>query len=86
MSNCKSIVIPWTVACQASLSMGFPRQDYWRRLPFPSSGDLPDPGIKPSSPVLACGFSTTEPPRKPFNCLSFINYTNFNASIVNFEI
>ena len=42
---------PWTVACQAPLSMGLPRQEYWRGLPFPSPGDLPDPGIKPESPV-----------------------------------
>ena len=39
---------PWTVACQAPLSMGFPRQEYWSGLPFPSPGDLLDPGIKPS--------------------------------------
>ena len=44
---------PWTVACQAPLSMGFSRQEYWSALPFPSPGDLPDPGIEPPSPVLA---------------------------------
>ena len=44
-------VTPWTVACQAPLSMGFPRQEYWSGLPFPFPGDLPDPGIKPASPV-----------------------------------
>ena len=44
-------VIPWTVAHQASLSMGFPRQEYWSGFPFPSPRDLPDPGIKPTSPV-----------------------------------
>ena len=44
---------PWTVARQALLSMGFPRQEYWRRLPFPSLEDLPAPGIEPGSPVLA---------------------------------
>ena len=38
---------PWTVACQAPLSMGFPRQEYWNGLPFPVPGDLPDPGISP---------------------------------------
>ena len=43
-------VTPWTVARQAPLSMGFPRQEYWSRLPFPAPGDLPDPGIKPASP------------------------------------
>ena len=42
----------WTVACQAPLSMGFPRQEYWRGLPFPSPEDLPDPGIEPKSPAL----------------------------------
>ena len=44
--------IPWTVAHQAPLSMGFPRQEYWSGLPFPSPGDPPDPGIKPRSPAL----------------------------------
>ena len=46
--------VPWTVACQAPASMdfcGFPRQEYWSGLPFPPPGDLPDPGIKPGSPV-----------------------------------
>ena len=56
---------PWTVAHQALLSMGFPRQEYRSGLPFPSPGDLPDPGIKPSSPALAGRFFTTEPLGKP---------------------
>ena len=43
---------PWTVALQAPVSMGFSRQEYWNGLPLPSSGDLPDPGIKPLSPAL----------------------------------
>ena len=47
--------IPWTVAHQAPLSMGFPRQEYWSGLPFPSPGDLPNPGIKPLSPALPMG-------------------------------
>ena len=54
--------IPWTVAHQAPLSIGFFRQEYWSGLPFPSPGDLPDPGIKPvslMSPALAGGFFTT---------------------------
>ena len=55
---------PWTVAHQAPLSMGFPRQDDWIGLACPSPGDLPDPGIKPSSPALAGRFFTTEPPGK----------------------
>ena len=44
--------------------MGFARQEYWRGLPFPSSGDLCEPGIEPESPALAGGFLTTEPPGK----------------------
>ena len=55
---------PWTVTHQPPLSMGFPRQEYWSRLPFSCPGYLPDPGIKPTSPVLAGGFFTTEPPGK----------------------
>ena len=46
-----SFVTAWTVACQAPLSMAFPRQEYWRGLLFPSHGDLPDPGIELMSPV-----------------------------------
>ena len=56
---------PWTVACQAPLFMGFPGQEYWSELPFPSPGDLSDPGIKPMSPALAGGFFSIEPTRKP---------------------
>ena len=68
MGNC---FVLWSLsrltrlACQASLSMGFPRQEYWSGLPFPSPGDRPDPGIEPASPPLAGRFFTTEPPGKP---------------------
>ena len=55
----------WTVACQAPLFMGFPRQEYWTGLPFLSLGDLPNPGIEPVSPAWAGGFFTTELPGKP---------------------
>ena len=55
-------VTPWTVARQVPLSMKFPRQEYWRGLPFPSPGVLPDPGIESMSPALAGGFFTTDPP------------------------
>ena len=60
-----SFVTPWTAACQAPLSMGFPRQEDWSGLPFASAGDLSDPGISPASSALAGGFFTTEPPGKP---------------------
>ena len=53
---------PWTVACQAPLSMESSRQEYWSGLPFPSPGDLPDSGIKPASPALAGRFLPAESP------------------------
>ena len=56
-----SFVTPWTAAQQAPQSMGFPRQEYWSWLPFPSPGDLPHPGIEPTSPALAGRFSSPEP-------------------------
>ena len=59
---------PWTVTCQARVSMGednfLPRVEYWNRLPFPSSGDHSDPGIEPASPALAGRSFATEPPGK----------------------
>ena len=63
MSN--SLATPWTVACQAPLSMEFSRKQYFSGLPFPSPGDLPDLGLKPTSPTLATGFFTLKPPGKP---------------------
>ena len=70
-----SFATPWTVAHQAPLSMGFPRQEYWSGLPFPSPGDLPHPGIKLRSPSLASRFFTTTPPGKPFNFLPLIKFS-----------
>ena len=63
--SCPTLVTPWTVACQAPLSMGFSRQEYWSVLPFPSPGDLPDSGIKPRSPKLRADSLPTEPLGKP---------------------
>ena len=60
---------PWTVACQAPLSMGFSRQEYWGGLLFPPPEDLRDPGIEPESPALAGRFFTTAPPRKPVSVM-----------------
>ena len=57
-----TLATSWTVACQAPLSMGFPRQEYWSGLPFPSPGDLPDPAIEPGSPALQAGSLQSEPP------------------------
>ena len=55
----------WTIACQAPQSMGFSRQEYWSGLPFPSPGDLTDPGIKPRSHALQADALTSEPSGKP---------------------
>ena len=52
LSRVRLFATPWAVAYQASLSMGFSRQQYWSGLPFPSPGDLPNPGLEPSSPIL----------------------------------
>ena len=68
-----SFVTPRTVGRQASLSMGFLRQEYWNESPFPSPGDLPDPGIEPTSPALAGRFFTTEPPGKPYLVVEKLN-------------
>ena len=57
--SCPTLATPWSVACQAPLSVGFPRQEYLSRLLFLSPGDLPDPGIELASPALAGGFFTT---------------------------
>ena len=56
-----SFVAPWTAAHQAPLSLGFPRQEYWSRLPFSSPGDLPDPGIELEFPALPGRFFTAKP-------------------------
>ena len=57
----------WTVAHQAPLSMGFLRQKYWGGLPFPSPGDLPDPGLEPMSPALQVDSLPAEPQEKPMD-------------------
>ena len=74
MSDCFATLS--TVACQALLSMGFPKQEYWRRLPFPSPGDLPNPGIEPQSPPRAGGFFTSESLGKPNTAVMNLLYTH----------
>ena len=64
-SHVRLFSTPWTVAYQASPSMGFSRQEYWSGLPFPSPGDLPNSGIEPGSPALGADVLTSEPPGKP---------------------
>ena len=71
----------WTLAHQAPLSIGFPREEYWSVLPFPTPGDLPDSGIKPMSPALAGRFFTSEPSGKPLkSSYWFINAVNLVQS------
>ena len=68
VSRVHVFVTPWTVTHQAPLSMGFSKQEYWSGLPFPSPGNLPDSGVKPTSlrsPALASGSSPLAPPGKP---------------------
>ena len=64
-SNVRFFANIWRVACQAPLSMGFSRQECWSGLPFPSPGDLPDTGVKPSSPALQADSLPPEPPEEP---------------------
>ena len=65
LSRVRLFATLWTVAHQAPLSMGFSRQEYWNGLPFPSPGDLPNPGIEPGSPALQADALSSEPPGKP---------------------
>ena len=58
--SCPTLATPWSIACQAPLFMGFSRQEFWSGLPFPSPGDLPNPGIKPRSPALQADPLLTE--------------------------
>ena len=67
LSRVRLFVTPWTAAYQAPPSMGFSRQEYWSGVPFPSPGDLPDPGIEPRSPTLQADSLPSEPPGKPIN-------------------
>ena len=72
---------PWTVAYQASLSMGLSRQEYWSGLPFPASGDLPDPGIEPGSPALWADALISEPPGKPLQKRSLFNTDTLTGTV-----
>ena len=72
LSRVRLFTTPWTVAHQAPPSTGVSRQEHWSGLPFPSPGDLPDPGIKPRSPTFWADALTSEPPGKPV--LKNLNY------------
>ena len=73
--SCPTLATPWTVAHQAPLSMEFSRQEYWSGLPFPSPGDLPDPGIEPWSPAFQADALPSEPPGKPSQLKEDLNRT-----------
>ena len=64
---CRTLCNPMDWGPQAPLSMGFSRQEYWSGLPFPSLGDLPNPGIEPGSPVSQVGSLLPEPPGEPMS-------------------
>ena len=78
-SHAQPFATPCTITCQAPVSTGFPRQEYWSGLPFPSPGDLPDPGMETKSPVLA----VAEPPQKPAPLLSEAQILNMNKMLSN---
>ena len=65
--ECPALSTPWSVAHQVPLSMGFFRQEYWGGFPFPSTVDLPNPGIEPGSPALQADSLPSEPPGKPYS-------------------
>ena len=73
-----------TVAYQASLSMGFSRQEYWSGLPFPSPGDLPNPGIEPGSPASEADALTSEPPGKPLDELRWTKSKPLSSLLIPF--
>ena len=78
--SCLTLATPWTGAHQAPLSMGFPRQEYQSGLPFPSPGELPDPGIEPTSPALQAESLPVEPHRKP-NLINYVHTVPYNAML-----
>ena len=78
LSHVWLFVTPWTEAYQAPQSVEFFRQEYWSGLPFPSPGDLPNPGIEPGSPALQADALPSEPPRNPISireCYYMLYYT-----------
>ena len=75
LSPVQLLATSWTEAHQAPPSMGFSRQEYWSGVPFPSPGDLPDPGIEPRSPAFQADALTSEPPGKPQFILPIVTRT-----------
>ena len=84
--SCPTLAIPWTVACQAPLSMGFSRQEYWSGLPFPSPGDLPDPGMEPNIRVFSTGSALGIRWSKYWNFRFNIIPSNEFSGLISFRI
>ena len=80
LSRVRLFATPWTVIHQAPLSMGFSRQEYWSGLPFPSSGDLSYPGIKPGSLTLQADTLSSEPPGKGWLMQTVCDYQSKNIN------
>ena len=76
LSRVRLFATPWTVAHQAPLSMGFPRQEYWSGFPFPSPGHLPDTGIELGSSALEADSLPSEPPGKPVRTLEWVDISS----------
>ena len=86
LSQVRLSATPWTVAHQASPSMGFSRQEYWSGVPFPSPGDLPHPGTNPRSPALQADALPSEPPEKPTNSVGGFPLLHTLSSIYCLQI
>ena len=87
LSSVQLFAVPWTVAYQAPLSMEFSSQEYWSGFPFPSLGDLPDPGIEPRSPALQADTLPSEPPEQLYyenGCKPFNNCQNHSSLLALF--
>ena len=84
LTHVRLFATTWNVAYQTPPSMGFSRQEYWSGLPFPSPGDLPDPGIKPWSPALQVDVSPSEPPGKPEYCPWWDIFSSFIPTFLIF--
>ena len=77
LSRLRLFATLWTVACQAPLSMGFSRQEYWSGLPCPSPGELPNPGIESVFPALQADSLLSEPPGKPIRNSYHLHFSFF---------
>ena len=86
LSHVRLFVTPWTVAHQPPPSMEFSRQEYWSGLPFPSPGDLPDPGIEPRSPELRADTLPSEPPGNPYRYEGWIIKKTEHQRMYAFEL